>query len=106
MLTVNKAQRDLTTQLVISITIGLIAFLTFCTVRTRWPALYSTRKKTLKAAKSLPDLPDTFLGWIPVLYSITEEQVLQSAGLDAVIFLGFFKMCARFLAIASILAAL
>ncbi|KAL8956215.1 MAG: hypothetical protein Q9183_006378, partial [Haloplaca sp. 2 TL-2023] len=35
------------------------------------------------AASKLPALPDTFFGWIPVLYKITEEQVLASAGLDA-----------------------
>lgn len=37
----------------------------------------------MNAASKLPTLPDTFLGWIPVLYKISEEQVLASAGLDA-----------------------
>jgi hypothetical protein len=32
---------------------------------------------------SLPELPDTFLGWLPVLYRVTDEEVLGSAGLDA-----------------------
>jgi hypothetical protein len=32
---------------------------------------------------SLPELPDTFFGWIPVLYRVTDEEVLGSAGLDA-----------------------
>jgi hypothetical protein len=31
----------------------------------------------------LPELPDSFFGWIPVLYRITEQEVLASAGLDA-----------------------
>ena len=31
----------------------------------------------------LPELPDTFFGWIPALYKISEEEVLASAGLDA-----------------------
>jgi hypothetical protein len=35
------------------------------------------------AALSLPDLPDTFFGWIPVIYRVTDDQVLASAGLDA-----------------------
>lgn len=43
----------------------------------------------------LPTLPKTFFGWIPKLYSITEEQVLSSAGLDAFVFLTFFKMAMR-----------
>lgn len=43
----------------------------------------------------LPALPKTFFGWIPKLYHITEEQVLSSAGLDAFVFLSFFKMAIR-----------
>lgn len=43
----------------------------------------------------LPTLPKTFFGWIPKLYNITEEQVLSSAGLDAFVFLSFFKMAIR-----------
>lgn len=31
----------------------------------------------------LPSLPNTFFGWMPRLFKITEEQVLASAGLDA-----------------------
>jgi len=36
----------------------------------------------------LPELPDGFFGWMPVLYRVTEEQVLACAGLDA------FVVCA------------
>ena len=52
-------------------------------MRPRWTGLYAARKRQKDAAKPLPDLPDTFLGWLPVLYRITEEEVLTSAGLDA-----------------------
>ena len=44
-------------------------------------------------------MPDTFFGWIPSLYRITDEQVLASAGLDAYVFLGFFRMAIKFTAI-------
>jgi hypothetical protein len=37
----------------------------------------------MHAAEALPELPDSFFGWMPVLYKVTEEQVLASAGLDA-----------------------
>ena len=43
----------------------------------------------------MPTLPDTFFGWIPALYRVTEQQVLASAGLDAFVFLNFFKMSIR-----------
>ena len=52
-------------------------------LRPRWTALYAARKKQKNAASRLPELPDTLFGWIPVLYRITEGEVLASAGLDA-----------------------
>ena len=36
-------------------------------------------------------------GWIPVLYSISEEEVIASAGLDAFAFLSFFRYAIKFL---------
>ena len=76
-------QRDLATQLVISGSLGLSAFVAFGILRPRWKSLYAARKRQRPTASSLPDLPDTFFGWIPVLYRITGKQVLASAGLDA-----------------------
>ena len=79
----NQNQRDIITQSVISIALGVFAFLAFCFLRPRWTSLYAARKKQKNAASILPELPDTFFGWIPALYRITEDQVLASAGLDA-----------------------
>ncbi|KAJ5132997.1 hypothetical protein N7448_007155 [Penicillium atrosanguineum] len=93
-----KQQRDLYTQIAVSSALGLGAFLSFCVLRPKWTELYAARRKTRNAASHLPELPDTFFGWIPVLYRITEEEVLQSAGLDAYVFLSFFKFAIRFLA--------
>ncbi|ERF76554.1 hypothetical protein EPUS_05827 [Endocarpon pusillum Z07020] len=38
-------------------------------------------------------------GWIPVLYRITNEETLASAGLDAYAFLSFFSFASKFLSI-------
>ncbi|KAJ5473839.1 hypothetical protein N7475_003405 [Penicillium sp. IBT 31633x] len=92
-----KEQRDLYTQFVISSALGLSAFLTFCVLRPKWTELYAARRRQRNAASRLPELPDTLFGWIPVLHRITEEEVLQSAGLDAYVFLSFFKFAIRFL---------
>ena len=67
-------------------------------LRPRWSGLYAARKKQKDAASSLPQLPPTFFGWIPVLWRITEEEVLASAGLDAFVFLRFFKLAVKYLA--------
>ena len=98
----NHNQRDITTQAVISIALGLLTFFAFCVgfpllrlnwlkppltglqiLRPRWTGLYAARKRQKNAASSLPELPDTLFGWIPALYRITEQEVLASAGLDA-----------------------
>ncbi|KAE8383736.1 hypothetical protein BDV26DRAFT_250688 [Aspergillus bertholletiae] len=92
-----RGQRDLYTQLVISLALGLSAFFSFCILRPKWTELYAARRRQRCAASHLPELPDSFFGWIPVLYRITEEEVLHSAGLDAYVFLSFFKFAVRFL---------
>lgn len=45
--------------------------------------LYAARRRLRTAASRLPELPDTLFGWIPVLYKISDDEILASAGLDA-----------------------
>lgn len=52
-------------------------------MRPRWPELYAARKRRLEPHILLPEMPNTFLGWIPKLYKVSEEQILATAGLDA-----------------------
>ncbi|KAI1083001.1 DUF221-domain-containing protein [Whalleya microplaca] len=89
---------DIYVQLVISLILGTSAFLAFCILRPRWKTLYAARKRHSDPKIALPALPDSFLGWIPALYRVTEDQVLASAGLDAFVFLSFFKMSFRLFA--------
>ncbi|KAH3665896.1 hypothetical protein OGAPHI_004085 [Ogataea philodendri] len=47
-----------------------------------------------------PPLPSKSLfGWLPIVWRITEAEVLEYAGLDAFVFLGFFKMSIKLLSI-------
>ncbi|KAI9890476.1 MAG: hypothetical protein M1814_003960 [Vezdaea aestivalis] len=93
-------QNDTYTQLVISIALGVGAFASFCFARPRWAGLYAGRKRRDDAASALPDLPDTYFGWIPVLYRVTQEEVLASAGLDAYALLSFCRLALKFISIA------
>ena len=61
--------------------------------------MYNARKKQSQSAARLPDLPKSFLGWIPVLYRITNEEVLAAAGLDAFAFLAFFRYAIKYLSV-------
>ncbi|KAK2732009.1 hypothetical protein FQN57_002960 [Myotisia sp. PD_48] len=94
-----KGQRDLVTQTAISLVFGSAAFLTFCILRRKWRTLYAARRRLRSAASRLPDLPDSMFGWIPVLYKISDEEVLDSAGLDAYVFLSFYQYAIRFLSV-------
>ncbi|GKT62998.1 DUF221 domain-containing protein [Colletotrichum tofieldiae] len=80
---IQPTSRDVWVQLGLSLILGISAFVTFCILRPRWPTLYAARKRRLDPSIGLPTLPNTFFGWIPALYRVTEEQVLASAGLDA-----------------------
>jgi hypothetical protein len=62
--------------------------------------LYAARKKQSSRATALPELPDGFLAWILPLWRITNEQVLASAGLDAYVYLAFYKLAIKFLVVA------
>ncbi|KAL1843869.1 hypothetical protein VTJ49DRAFT_7220 [Mycothermus thermophilus] len=97
--------QDSWVQLVISLSLGLSAFFTFCFLRPRWKSLYAARRRHSDPFVGLPSLPDSFFGWMPVLYRITEQQVLSSAGLDGYVFLAFFKMSMRLFAVMFFFAA-
>ncbi|OIW34653.1 DUF221-domain-containing protein [Coniochaeta ligniaria NRRL 30616] len=96
---------DTTVQLVISLLLGVSAFFAFCALRPKWKTLYAARKRRFDPSSGVPALPDTFFGWIPALYRVTEQQVLASAGLDAFVFLAFFKMSIRLFGIMFLFAA-
>lgn len=89
-------------QLVVALVLGLTAFLIFCVLRKRYPRIYVANFNHVNlnylhsfSRQLLPRLPATLFGWIPIVYKIDEEQVLQHAGLDAAVFMGFFKMAIK-----------
>lgn len=99
-------------QVGISLVLGLCIFVTFAFLRVKYPKIYmaSFNNSTFNyvhssSRKDLPKLPQNSLfGWIPVLYKVNEDMVLEHAGLDAMVFLQFFKMCIKSLSICLILA--
>lgn len=85
-------------QLVVSIVLGLSAFITFCYLRYRWPHIYAVR---LLRKKDLKNLPNSYFGWMAALYKVTDEEILEHSGLDAYVFLGFFRMAIKLFALFS-----
>jgi hypothetical protein len=92
-------QMYVTSQLAIAVPLGLIAFLTFCVLRTKWSHFYMSlwrgRGSHILRPRSgwltcvcdpggkLPNLGDGMFSWIPQLWKVTDDQVLEAAGLDA-----------------------
>ncbi|SCV04061.1 LANO_0G07910g1_1 [Lachancea nothofagi CBS 11611] len=92
------ATRVATTQLLIATCLGLFALLTFSILLKKMPKLYASRMG--RTQTSLPSWDEnSYFAWAPVLYKISDSQVLECAGLDAFVFLGFFKMSIKILAI-------
>ncbi|KAH7058463.1 hypothetical protein BKA57DRAFT_449336 [Linnemannia elongata] len=86
----------LTGQLIISVALGLVGFLTFCVLRTRWIVMFAPRTKLRRHTP--PILSATFFGWIPQLLRIPEGEMLDIVGLDAVMLLRFFAMAIKLFA--------
>lgn len=110
--------KDILFEILIAGVLGLFSFLSFCFVRPRWQTLYAARKQQ-GAEPGPPELSNSFFGWIPTLWAITEREVLAVAGLDAFVvsrivnqelsltvpqFLSFFKTALKFLGITFFLA--
>ncbi|CAK7245737.1 MAG: hypothetical protein STHCBS139747_007327 [Sporothrix thermara] len=103
---VSAEGKDIQVQAVISLGLGVSALFAFCLLRPRWKTLYSARRQRHPdLVAGLPELPDSFFGWLPALLRISEDQVLSSAGLDAFVFLTFFKMSVKLFAIMFFFAA-
>ncbi|BFZ57828.1 hypothetical protein PYCC9005_004882 [Savitreella phatthalungensis] len=89
------------TQVLLALAIGIPAFATFCVLRRKWATLYQNKHLRAKRHKA-PPLRDSHLSWLVDLFYVTESEVLACAGLDAVVFMSFFKMAIQFLATAAL----
>lgn len=88
-----------TTQLAIASVLGIFALFSFSVLLKKLPRLYASRRYKDQGSLGLPTWNEgSLFGWIPVLYRINDKQLLEYAGLDAFVFLSFFKMCIKLLA--------
>ena len=100
----NGTARMARVQVGVSSLLGLMAFVVFSILRVRYPDFYVANFSGLNyspyfARQELPRLPSKSLfGWIPVVAKVNEQQILSCAGLDAAVFLNFFKMSVKIIA--------
>lgn len=86
---------DLGMQAVFAISFFAVFILLFSVLRLRWPYIFSPRIRLTITAP--PYLSRKFFGWIMATIKTPETHILNTLGLDAVMFLRFYKMCMRLL---------
>ncbi|KAF8273382.1 DUF221-domain-containing protein [Lactarius quietus] len=94
----------LSTQILLSSTIGMTAFLIFSYCRTRWPLLFAPRTKLKGFSPHEAHAHGAFFGWILPTLRTSEYSVLQIVGLDAAVLLNFFKMSFYLFSLCSVFA--
>lgn len=87
-------------QLYTTTALGVFFFLIFCIMRYNFPLIFSVRSFR---NKKIQKLPNSLFGWIPVVLSINNDQLLQVIGLDSYVFLRFFRMSIKILTLLSLL---
>ncbi|KIK03282.1 hypothetical protein K443DRAFT_676952 [Laccaria amethystina LaAM-08-1] len=93
-----------TTQLTISLSVGLTSFFLFSYCRTRWPLIFAPRTKLKGFSPHEAHAHQAFFGWIMPTIRTSEFTVLQIVGLDAAVLLNFFKMSFYLFSVCSMFA--
>ena len=75
------------------IALSLVTILAFSVLRPRNKLIYAPRSKYSTEEKRPPKIDDGLLSWIGPLRTMKETDMLVDAGLDAVVFLRFLRMC-------------
>ncbi|KAH9979789.1 hypothetical protein BJV74DRAFT_946869 [Russula compacta] len=94
----------LSTQIMISSSIGMASFLIFSYSRPRWPLLFAPRTKLKGFSPHEAHAHSAFFGWILPTLRTSEYSVLQIVGLDAAVLLNFFKMSFYLFSLCSVFA--
>lgn len=65
--------------------------------------MYAVRTLRTTNSQTIKILPGNLLTWIKTIYNITDDEVLEYSGLDAYVFLSFFKMGIKIFSLLSVL---
>jgi len=79
--------------LVTSAVISFVVFIAFSVLRPRHKIVYAPKLKYADEKRAPPPIDDGLLSWLKPVWSCTDEYLLEKIGLDAVLFLRFWRMC-------------
>ncbi|KAJ2080543.1 hypothetical protein H4R24_003002 [Coemansia sp. RSA 988] len=81
---------DAAQQITTAALLGSIGVLVFSLLRVRWPELYSHRLRLRHMRPS--NIPRTVFGWIYPMATMSDRHVLETIGLDALLFFRSYRM--------------
>ncbi|KAJ1917962.1 hypothetical protein H4219_002903 [Mycoemilia scoparia] len=82
---------DAITQILTAFFLGSACIIVFSWLRPKFPDLYSPRIR-LDRTKPLK-LPKSYFGWIWTVVKTSDEFILQTLGLDSLIYMRFWRLC-------------
>ncbi|KAF2709567.1 DUF221-domain-containing protein [Pleomassaria siparia CBS 279.74] len=75
-----------------SFAVSGLLFITFCFLRPHISAVYAPRQKHADEKHAPPPLDSGPFSWIRAVKDVTEQELVEKIGLDAVVFLRFLRM--------------
>ena len=79
--------------LVTSAVISTVVFIVFSVLRPRHKIVYAPKLKYASEKRTLPPIDDGIFSWLKPVWRCSDEYLLDKIGLDAVLFLRFWRMC-------------
>lgn len=79
--------------LVTSTAISTIVFIIFSILRPRHKLVYAPRLKYVGEKEAPPPIGNGIFSWLRPVWQLSDEDLLDKIGLDAVLFLRFWRMC-------------
>jgi len=73
--------------------ISTIVFILFSVLRPRHKVVYAPKLKHASEMQNPPPIDDGVFGWLKPVYKYSDDMLLDKIGLDAVVFLRFWRMC-------------
>ena len=79
--------------LVTSVVISTIVFVVFSLLRPRHQIVYAPKIKYANEKRAPPPIDNGLLSWLKPVWQCSDDYLLDKIGLDAVLFLRFWRMC-------------
>ena len=85
----------------VSVVVSVTVFIGFCILRPRHRVIYEPRRKALDPNddRAPPSIPSGLLAWIKPLWAAREDDLVRKLGLDAIVFLRFWRMCLQMMTV-------